>query len=428
VGALYARSRLFICIGIQVLLYIFLFAYEGSIWVGHAVLGIIVTATALDVIILNVISRKISGSRKVNDKLSLSDSQYVKYAISNDSNISVRANIIDELPAQLQQRSFLFETRINKQTTYHKDYNIRPVIRGLYKFGKLHVYYNSTAIGLLDRRISFDIDQEVPVYPSFIQMKQYELQVFNKVATMSGIRRVRRIGKTDEFEHIKNYTQGDQIKSINWKATSRKGELMINQYQDTRSQSIYCIIDKGRSMKMPFEKLALLDYSINSALVLSNIILKKYDRAGIITFNESIDTIIKSDNKQGQISVISQALYNQQTGYKESNYQSLFFHISNFENAYDMRRALPYLRQLNKLHLLVVIFFTNTELVAESQKQVEKLSDIYSTTFARKALIEKDLIAEEMLAHGIQSMLTTPNELSLNVINKYLEIKAKRMI
>jgi len=93
-----------------------------------------------------------------------------------------------------------------------------------------------------------------------------------------------------------------------------------------------------------------------------------------------------------------------------------------------MRRALPYLRQLNKLHLLVVIFFTNTELVAESQKQVEKLSDIYSTTFARKALIEKDLIAEEMLAHGIQSMLTTPNELSLNVINKYLEIKAKRMI
>lgn len=258
---------------------------------------------------------------------------------------------------------------------------------------------------------------------------------------MSGIKRIRRIGRTDEFEQIKNYTQGDNIKSINWKATSRKNEIMINQYQDTRSQSVYCIIDKGRSMKMPFDNLALLDYSINSTLVLSNICLKKYDRVGLVTFNNEISTLLPADNKAGQISRISRLLYNQETGYLESNYQSLYLYIrkmisrrsimimfSNFENLYDMRRALPYLRQLNKRHLLVIIFFTNTELVGESEREVSTVSDIYDVTFAKRALVEKDMIAEELRSHGIQTILSKPEELSINVINKYLEIKAKRML
>ncbi len=436
----FLKPRAFIGIAIIVLVYIALYIFDGSIIYGHVALVVYSISLFYEIIQLSRASNKLNGHRTVADQLSLSDEQSIQYQITNGSSQFLLFTIIDELPFQLQHRSFIFSPALNPGETFTREYVIRPVTRGLYEFGKLHLYFSTSILNLIEKRISIDLEKSVAVYPSFIQMKKYEVQVFNKVATLSGIKRVRKIGKTDEFEHIKNYTQGDNIKSINWKASSRRNNIMINQFQDTRSQSVYCIIDKSRSMKMPFDQLSLLDYAINSTLVLSNVILKKYDRSGLITFNDELSTFLKADNRARQLSLISKELYNLSTGYKESNFQSLYYHIrkkisrrsvlvlfSNFEHVYDMRRALPYLRQINKQHLLVIIFFTNTALQSESNRLVENTADIYSNTFAKKALLEKEKIAEELTLQGIQVILSTPAELSVNVINKYLEIKAKRM-
>ena len=257
---------------------------------------------------------------------------------------------------------------------------------------------------------------------------------------MAGIRRIRQIGENDEFEHIRSYMQGDNIKAINWKATSRKNQLMVNQFQNSRSQMIYSIIDKGRSMKMPFNGLTLLDHSVNAALVISNIILRKHDRAGLITFSEKIGSIVKAEANQSQLEKISSALYKQKTSFLESNFELMFYtlrrHLSrrsiiffytNFETPLDLKRNLAYLKSLNKKHLLVVISFVNTELIESSEMICRNKSDIYFKTFAQKALADKEKIMDQLTIHGIQSILTRPQDLNINVINKYLEIKAKRM-
>ena len=278
------------------------------------------------------------------------------------------------------------------------------------------------------------------VIPSIKQMKQHELQVFSKTAILSGIRKVRQVGENDEFEHIRPYAQGDNFKSINWKATSRTRELMVNQYQNSRHQDIYCILDKGRSMKMPFDGMTLLDYSINSILSLSNIILKKYDNAGLISYSDKMGTILKSSAKKGQLERISQMLYNETTGFKESNFElllqvtrrvisnrSIWLYYTNFETPHDLRRQLPYLRMMAKRHLVVVIIFINTELLETSEMVCETKSDIYLRTFAEKTIMEKELIKRKLIQNDIQTVLTRPKDLSINVINKYLEIKAKRL-
>ncbi|MEZ5054237.1 MAG: DUF58 domain-containing protein [Chitinophagales bacterium] len=102
---------------------------------------------------------------------------------------------------------------------------------------------------------------------------------------------MRKIGHSYEFEQIKNYTSGDDIRSINWKATGRRNQLMINQYGDEKSQQIYSILDKSRAMNMPFNGLSLLDYAINTTLVISNTALHKDDKAGLLTFNEKWATL-----------------------------------------------------------------------------------------------------------------------------------------
>lgn len=216
---------------------------------------------------------------------------------------------------------------------------------------------------------------------------------------------------------------------------------MINQYQNTKSQNVYCIVDKGRSMKMPFEGLTLLDYAINSALVISNIVLRKYDRIGLITYSDKIGALLKSDSKHSQLEAIMDSLYKQKTEFKETSYEllnvvsrkkisrrSLLILFTNFETRQDFLRNLAYLKSINRYHLLLVVFFENTELLEASETRAVTEDQIYFQTFARRLSIEKEQIRSELISNGIQTILTKPQDLSINVINKYLEFKAKRML
>ena len=437
---LYLNRRFYI--GVAICIAAFLLGYSYPIWYSIAIwfVRLLILLVLVDFFLLKSTAKHIDISRSISEKLSLGDVQQVLYKIENKSKLPLEYELTDELPMQLQHRNFVQQSTIIGEDTKKIKYRIRPTQRGVYRFGKLHIYITYPFLGLLQRRITADIEQDVAVYPSFIQMRKFELQVFSQTANMTGIRRVRQIGENDEFEHIRNYVQGDNIRSINWKATSRRGELMVNQYENSRSQMVYCIIDKGRSMKMPFGGLTLLDYAVNTSLVLSNIILKKHDRAGLITFSDKIGAIIKASAQHNHLQKLTNYLFNQSTGFSESNFELLFYTLrsqlsrrsvllffTNFEQPIELRRNLKYLKSLNQKHLLVVIMFKNTELESVKDMPTAKMKDIYYKTFTQKAIMEKEKIAAEIKANGIQVILTAPEDLSVNTVNKYLEIKAKRM-
>jgi uncharacterized protein (DUF58 family) len=142
-----------------------------------------------------------------------------------------------------------------------------------------------------------------------------------------GLKKIRRIGHTMEFEQIKEYVPGDDIRTINWKATSKRNQLMVNQFQDERSQNVYMAIDKGRVMKMPFNGLSLLDYAINSTLVLANIILKKGDKAGMFTFSKKVENRVAAEKRSSQMQKVLESLYNVQTNFFESDFGRLYADI-----------------------------------------------------------------------------------------------------
>ncbi|MBK7701307.1 MAG: DUF58 domain-containing protein [Saprospiraceae bacterium] len=236
-------------------------------------------------------------------------------------------------------------------------------------------FFQRIKFPLIIGRISNDEISMSKVYPSVIQMHKVEFLISNKTAHNSGIRKIRSLGDDDEFEHLRSYVPGNNIKHINWKATSRRNELMVNQYQDTRSQNIYMLIDKSRCMEMPFDQMALLDYAINACLVFTKVILKKYDKPGIITFNNKVDHSLAPHSSLAQLSRINEVLYNQNTDFLESNFDVLYMHIrnninkrsvlflfTNFENHAELNRNLAYLKLISKSHLLIVVSFINDEL------------------------------------------------------------------
>ena len=170
---------------------------------------------------------------------------------------------------------------------------------------------------------------------------------------------MRKIGHSMEFEQIKEYVRGDDYRTLNWKATARHGNFMVNTYTDERSQQIYCLINKGRVIKMPFEGMTLLDYAINASLVLSSVALQKQDKAGLITFAQQLDAFIAADKKPTQISNILETLYKQQTNFLEPDFEKLFSVVrnritqrsllilfTNFESFESLERELPSLKKL----------------------------------------------------------------------------------
>ena len=394
----------------------------------------------LDVFILFNKKTVVACQRTLPKVFSLSDPNPVKIKLVNRSSQVLNLMVIDELPFQFQQRKQSFQLSLKAGEDFILSYEVIPKVRGLYEFGAVNLFLSSR-IGLVERRLQQTEPMSVPVYPSIIQMKQFELKAFSKISHFQGIKKIRRIGHSYEFEQIKNYVRGDDYRSINWKASSRRATLMVNQYEDERAQQIYSIIDKSRAMRMPFNGLSLMDYAINTTLAISNIALKKYDRAGLITFSDKIGTTIKADSKVTQLNKILLSLYKEKERVLEANYELLYYAsrklitgrslimlYTNFESMYALERVLPILRRINTIHLLVVVFFENTEIRAFVEQEVNTMEDIYHQTIAHKFLYEKARMVQVLRQYGIQAILTPPEELTINTINKYLELKSRGLI
>ena len=437
---LYINNRFFFTLFGVGFTYILAFFFPVLMWVAHGLLTLVVIAFIVDYMLLFNQKNAVQSQRILPEKLSNGDQNSIKIDIKNNYPFTIKTKVIDEIPFQFQKRDFNIERTIDKNKNILFEYILEPKERGEYSFGNLNVYAESP-LGLVSKRFAFQKEAMLPSYPSFIHLRKYELMALQNEFLLGGIKKIRKLGHTMEFEQIKEYVPGDDVRTINWKATSKRNQLMVNQFQDEKSQRIFMLIDNGRTMQMPFNGLSLLDYSINATMALSHIILKKNDRAGMMTFSKKTEHKVAADNKSGQLRKISEALYNIQTNSYESDFsrlyqdvkytigqRSLILLFTNFETLDAVNRQMKYLRGIAKNHLLVIIFFKNSELQSLINTNPENIQEVYDEIIAEKFEYEKKLIIQELRKYGIYTVYTLPENLNIEVINKYLEIKARGIL
>src|ERR1043165_3069624 len=433
IRSLYLATRLYWAIAIAILGFAVAFVLPWLLPVAKLVFAAVVVAIITDILLLYMPGDAFFATRTLPEKFSNGDENEVSVHMENNYRFPVGVKIIDEVPFQFQWRDLNVSTPVQAGERKVLRYTIKPVKRGEYHFGSLNAYVKG-GVGLFERRFTFDDGKMVKVYPSFVQLRKYELMAIHHHLTDYGIKKIQRIGHTMEFEQVKNFVVGDDYRIMNWPASARKGELMANQYRDERSQNVYSVIDKGRLMKLPFDGLSLLDYAINASLVLSNIAIRKEDRAGILTFSDKTVSMLPADRRYSQMDKISEVLYHQKTHYLESNYEllhakvrskvnqrSLLILYTNFESLSSMQRNLRYLQSMARNHVLVVVFFVNTELQTLIDSEPKSVVEIYNQTIAEKFAYEKRQIVKELSLYGIHSILTPPTGLTVQVINKYLD-------
>lgn len=440
IGALYLTNRFYLLMALCIVLFVISFFVPVIFATIQIIFFVFILLVIIDYIFLFAFGKPPAARRIMADRLSNGDENSINIQVKNNMPFTVDMEIIDEMPVQFQKRDWKINYRLTANTQKQIEYKLRPVERGEYEFGRIILYVRSL-LGLLTRRHNIEAGETVPVYPSYLQMRKYQLLSQTTIQAEHGNKRMRKIGHSMEFEQIKEYVRGDDVRSVNWKATARKGSLMVNNFTDEKSQQVYCIIDKGRLMKMPFGGLPLLDYAINSTLVLANVCLQKQDKVGLMTFANKMGSLLAADRKPIQRENILQLLYNQQTAFLESDFEMLYMQIrsrikhrslivlyTNFESLSGLNRQLNYLRSIARHHLLMVVFFENTELHKVTKIDAQNIEDVYIKTIAEKFEFEKRLIVKELKKHGILSILTPPEKLTINAVNKYLELKARQAI
>ena len=433
---LYLGNRFFGVLAVAVVVSALGFQFPPLFYAAVVLVIVLLGLTAADTLRLYRQSSRITGWRNPPQVLSLGDEMRVGIRIRHGGSADLRVTVTDELPHQLQERDHRIPANLPAGRETELDYAIRPLSRGEYVFGNLNLFLR-TRYGLAERRLVLPLAQTVAVYPSIVQMRQFQLNAY--VPGSGGSRRQPRpVTRSYEFDQIKEYVRGDDLRRINWKATARRGETMVNRYEAERSQRIYCLIDKGRTMLMPFGGLSLLDYAINASLALSRVVLDRQDRAGLITFADKLGDVVPADHKADQLRRIMDTLYRQREREGESDYdllyyvtrrflpgRSLLLLFTNFESNYALDRVLPVLRFIARSHRLVVVFFENTEVAALLNEPVPDIDAIYRQHTARRYVQERQLMASRLRRNGIAVILTRPEDLTASVIERYGELKSR---
>ncbi|MCH8567968.1 MAG: DUF58 domain-containing protein [Balneolales bacterium] len=437
---LFLTPRFFRYASLILLLFLPAMWLSWLLWIAYlAIAGVLLTLLT-DIYRLYVLTPE-GPCRVCDEKFSNGDANPVLITFFNPYSFSIKCEVVDELPMHLSSIADIADYVLTPGETRKWTYEIKPVKRGHYVFGQVHIFCESS-IGLARRRVSSDSKQgsvqEVRVYPSYRKLPEYTLMATIQRASNSGSRSILTQDLALEFEQIRDYRNGDDQRMINWKATARSARLMVNQYRVERSQNIYLIVDTGRLMELAFQNMTLADYAVNATLGVAHVILQKEDRPGLLIYGDETTLSVKAGNERLQLQRFFEQLYALRPGFGESRperlYQQVriaspsraaFFLFTNFESVLAAERAMPVFLEMSRRHKLIVFLFRNTQAELDRVGKSATVSDIYKRAAIEEYLIEKEQIQRLFIKSGIPCMLARPEELSIQAINSYLSMVKK---
>ncbi len=348
----------------------------------------------------------------------------------------------DETPPSFdiasEERILRTVVRPSKESTV--SYHLRPPRRGDYQFGDTHLRWGSM-LGLLRRQASFATAVSVKVYPNLVDVKKYDLVVKRNRLWELGLRSARIFGNGSDFERLREYQPDDEYRRINWKATARRGKPISVEYETERSQNLVILLDIGRMMRSPVDDVARLDHAINAVLLLAYVAAKKGDRIGVLTFADSVQTWIAPRGGKGQFHRMLEMLYAVQSQPIEPDYNAAFTYFAakqrkrslvlvftDLTGSLSTESLIAQMSRLRRQHLPLLINISDPTVIQLARQAIDNSETLHQRTVAEQLLEERKLSLERLRRQGVLTLDVPADEISVSVINKYLEIKTKTMI
>ena len=375
--------------------------------------------------------------RICDEKMSLGAENLVRIRLRNPSYAHVRATLRDEYPHDFEAPGNMIGLQIKPRSELETSYHVTPPNRGDFQFGDIYVRLHGP-LGMAVRQVKYPAVRHVKVYPNLLDMRRYDISLKRKRALQPGQRVTRLYGRGTEFESLRDYQVDDEFRSVDWKASARRGKLVVRQYQQEKSQNVMIVLDCGRIMGPVIEGLTRLDHGINAAMMIAHVAAQKSDKVGLMAFGE--DILAYSSPKAGR----SQTLHLLSTTYDlegaagDSNYDRAFPYLARkwtrrslvmvFTDLVDPESSKPLVSQIGNLtrkYLCVCVAMTDPAVVEAAHAQPQNAHDAFKAAAARQVLQARKLAGAQLARAGAIVLDVTPENFTPRVVDQYLDIKAR---
>ena len=385
-----------------------------------------------------------SGTRRIQRIASQGKRQKVEIEIFNHSNSSCVLALRDDLPDSFIAEPNRIDSPIAGRSRLPFIYELIGQRRGRAVLECIHLLVASP-FRLWQGFYRLPVESVVDVYPDMKQIAEYDLLARTNRLNLMGLRRTRKIGQDNEFERLRDYTQDDNYKHIDWRATARRNKLTVRDFQSNQSQRILFMVDCGRMMTGTAGKISLLDHSLNAMLMLSYIALRQGDSVGMLSFSDRIHNFTPAKNGVKHINRLLNASYDQHARYVESRYDDAFLYlrshcskrslvilVTNVIDEINSHQIQQYMTSVTGRHLPLGVFLRDREIfsaVDEFESCVKPGGKVtYEAAAAADILNWRRQVIRDLRHQGALAMDLFPEDLTSELINQYLQIKARHLL
>ncbi|HEY6327808.1 MAG TPA: DUF58 domain-containing protein [Blastocatellia bacterium] len=379
--------------------------------------------------------------RIMEDRFSMGAPNKVSVRISNRANRTITFIVKDEYPPRLELLSPR-EARLTIPAGYTRgwSYDLYPTARGDYQFGNIAVRYRSR-LDLIWRQASIPAARTVKVYPNIEEAKKNELYAHRNRDFRLGRRRTRIRGQGGDFESLRDFVIGDEVRHLAWPASARRGKLITRQYTVERSQNILIMLDAGRLMTARIGDLTKLDHAINATLSIAFVAAAGGDNVGLLTFSRRVISFLPPRRGREQVNRIMDALYNVEPQMIEPSYarafnylgsnwrrRSLVIILTDLVDRDASAELLSHTARLVPRHLPLIVTIGDTDLRLLIRKSPVTSADVYSQSVAEDLLRQREEALSQIHQLGGLALDVPAGNLAFELVNKYLDIKERGLL
>jgi uncharacterized protein (DUF58 family) len=407
-------------------------------WLPVVALVALAIAVVLDIAFLPAASDA-TVDRMLEPTVGVGDETELRYRVTSGWGRPLGVSLYEALPANyLSGGVDTVERRLEPRGTLELVGSVTGVARGEAELGDVALRVRST-LGLVARTLRYERDDRVLVAPSLAGVRRFRwLAVHQRLAAV-GVRSTPRRGEGRTFASLRDYVVGDDPRHIDWKASARRGRPITREYTIEQSQTVYLLVDAGRSMTQLAGEFSRFEYALSSALVLADVASTAGDRVGAMVFDDQVRALVPAQRGRAALQALRTALVPVQPTLVEPDYaaafrtlavrqrkRALLVLLTDVIDARAARALLGHLTRGASRHLALVVALRNEALLGAARPTEDAgARALYTSAAAEELIAERATALQRMRDAGVVVIDVAPDAMAAAVVNQYLELKAR---
>ena len=383
---------------------------------------------------------QVGVEREAGDVMSVGAKNLVRIWFTNRNLSAVKVSLHDEHPLPATVEGLPFEIELEPRKARSQGYHLVPHLRGLNRFGRITLRMQSW-LGLWwfhDQRL---LEAQVKIYPDIQAVHGLELLARRNRSAELGVRLSKLRGRGSDFDRLREYRQGDEPRHIDWKATARQRQLVSREYVVERNQNILVVIDCGRAMANSSDGVSHLDRAINAAIMLSHVAIRQGDNVGLMAAGGKIERWLRPMRGSAAMQAMIRSLYDLEPRYEATDYpqlveqlrlrfrkRALVVFLTHALDDLHLQSISKHVRELQNPHLVLTAFLRDVPLEQRVRQIPRGDLDAIQIGSAAQLLLTQTQLIQKLAATGMLAIDVLPNQLTSEIVTRYLDIKARHLL